>query len=255
VKSIKLYGYATSPYVRKTGCFLYYKEVDFTHVPVNPLKTKATIGHTNGTQVPVLEVDGEWRRESSDHARWLDELFPEKPLCPAEHKEKIEEIDRWISDTYLPSLFRAAIDGGFNKQFVRRAWRLAALVNADTPLPWPVRLIWPLGLKRASFIQHMAQHLDLTESYEDMRVRLFSELVGHIGDGPYMGGLDQPTMLDFAVFPQLVFSYMFGLEENLTAAKYPVIKGWLKRVSEHLPKNPTLAADKMQINSLAEALT
>jgi glutathione S-transferase len=79
----------------------------------------------------------------------------------------------------------------------------------------------------------MAQHMDLTESYEEMRERLFSELVGHIGDGPFMGGLDQPTMLDFAVFPQLVFSYMFGLEEQLSAASYPVLKDWLARVSRH----------------------
>ena len=251
---IKLYGYATSPYVRKTGCFLYYKGIDFTHVPVNPLKPNATIGHTNGTQVPVLEVDGEWRRESSDHARWLDELFPEKPLYPLEHKEKIDEIDRWISDTYLTSMFRAAIDGPFNRQYVARAWRLAAIVSADTPLPLPIRLIWPLGLRRASFIQHMAQHMDLTESFEDMQVRIFSELVAHIGDGPYMGGLDQPTMLDFAVFPQLVFGYLFGLQESLIAAMDPTVKAWLKRVSDHLPKNPTLAADKMQVNSLAEAL-
>ena len=61
-------------------------------------------------------------------------------------------------------------------------------------------------------------------------------------------------MLDFAVFPQLMFSYLFGLEENLSAATDPVIKGWLKRVSEHLPKNPTLAADRMQTHSLSEAL-
>ena len=251
---IKLYGYATSPYVRKTGCFLYYKGIDFTHVPVNPLKPNATIGHTNGTQVPVLEVDGEWRRESSDHARWLDELFPEKPLYPLEHKEKIDEIDRWISGTYLTSLFRMAIDGPFNREFVARAWRLAALVSADTPLPFPVRLIWPLGLRRAKFIQHMAQHMDLAESIEDMQARIFSELVEHIGVGPYMGGLDQPTMLDFAVFPQLVFSYMFGLQDSLTAAADPVAKAWLQRVADHLPENPTLAADKMQIHSLAEAL-
>ena len=255
MKNVKLYGYATSPYVRKTGCFLYYKGVEFTHVPVNPLKPDATIGHTNGTQVPVLEVDGEWRRESSDHARWLDELFPEKPLYPLEHQATIDEIDGWISDTYLTSMFRMAIDGPFNKQFVSRAWRLAAIVNADTPLPFPVRLIWPLGLRRASFIQHMAKHLDLNESYDDMQDRIFSELVGHIGDGPYMGGLDQPTMLDFAVFPQLVFGYMFGLQESLSAAMDPVVKGWLKRVSKHLPENPTLAADNMQVNSLADALT
>ena len=40
MKSINLYGYATSPYVRKTACFLYYKGLDFTHVPVNPFKPK-----------------------------------------------------------------------------------------------------------------------------------------------------------------------------------------------------------------------
>jgi glutathione S-transferase len=252
---VKLFGYATSPYVRKTACFLYYKRIDFSHVPVNPIKPKATIGHTNGTQVPVLEVDGEWKRESSDHALWLDELFPEKPLYPLEHRAKIDEIDRWISDTFLISLFRRAIDGNITTQFLRRAWRLAALVSADTPLPWPVRLIWPVGLRKAPFIQHMGQHMDLTESHEDMQVRIFSELVEHIGEGPYMGELNQPTMLDFAVFPQLVFNYMFGLEEELSAAKHPVIKGWLKRVSQHLPNNPALAADKMQVNSLSEALT
>jgi glutathione S-transferase len=252
---VKLFGYATSPYVRKTACFLYYKGIDFSHVPVNPIKPKATIGQTNGTQVPVLEVDGEWKRESSDHAFWLDELFPEKPLYPLEHRAKIDEIDRWISDTFLISLFRRAIDGNITTQFLRRAWRLAALVSADTPLPWPVRLIWPVGLRKAPFIQHMGQHMDLTESHEDMQVRILSELVEHIGEGPYMGGQNQPTMLDFAVFPQLVFNYMFGLEEELSAAKHPVIKGWLKRVSQHLPNNPALAADKMQVNSLSEALT
>ena len=147
-----------------------------------------------------------------------------------------------------------AIDGPFNREFVARAWRLAALVSADTPLPFPVRLIWPLGLRRASFIQHMAEHMDLSESIEDMQARIFSELVGHIGEGPYMGGLDQPTMLDFAVFPQLVFGYMFGLQESLSAAADPVAKAWLQRVADHLPKNPTLAADKMQVHSLAEGL-
>ena len=100
----------------------------------------------------------------------------------------------------------------------------------------------------------MAQHMDLTESFEDMQVRIFSELVAHIGEGPYMGGLDQPTMLDFAVFPQLVFGYLFGLQESLIAAMDPAVKAWLQRVSDHLPENPTLAADKMQVHSLAEAL-
>jgi hypothetical protein len=45
------------------------------------------------------------------------------------------------------------------------------------------------------------------------------------------------------------------LEEQLSAAAHPVIREWLTRVSEHLPKNPTLAANKMLVHSLPEGLT
>jgi len=255
MQSIKLYGYCTSPYVRKTGCFLYFKGIDFTHIPVNPIDPHATLGDAKGTQVPVLEIGREWRRESSDHARWLDELFPEKPLYPLKHRDKIDEIDRWISDTFLTSIFRGAMgEGDISLQFRFRAWRLAALLSAHTPLPENVRHLWPEQLRKAPFIQHMAKQMDLSESQGDMQIRIFTELLEHLGDGPYMGGLDQPTMLDFAIFPQLVWAYMFGLEEHLSAAGHPIVKAWLRRVFEHLPDNPTLVADKMQVNSLAEAL-
>lgn len=253
--SIKLYGYCTSPYVRKTGCFLYYKGVDFTHIPVDPTDPLATIGHTKKSQVPVLEIDGEWRHESSEHARWLDELFPEKPLYPLEYRAKIDEIDRWISDTFLVSIFRAAIEtGNISQNYRYGAWRMAALVSAHTPLPEVIRHRWPELLREAPFIQHLSGHIDLTESYGAMQMRIFTEMLEHLGDGPYMGGLDQPTMLDLAIFPQIVLGYMFGMEEQLTAAAHPVMKAWLKRVSEHLPDNPTLVADEMQVNSLSDAL-
>jgi len=48
--------------------------------------------------------------------------------------------------------------------------------------------------------------------------------------------------------------YMFGLQEELTVAQHPVMKGWLKRMAQHLPDNPTLIADNMQINTLEEGL-
>lgn len=252
--NVKLFGYATSPYVRKTACFLYYKGVDFEHIPVNPLDPQATIAHTGGTQVPVLEIDGEWRRESSAHALWLDEVFSDKPLCPDKHRETILAIDQWISDHFLTSYFRPAIDSELSLPFRYRGWRLAAIVSAHTPLPEDVRHSWPELLKQAPFIQHMAKQMDLSESLKDMQIRIFSELLQHLGKGPYLGEMNQPTMLDFAVFPQLVFGYMFGLEENLLAATHPDVKSWLKRVTGHLPANPTLAANFLQVNPLAEAL-
>ena len=255
MSAVKLYGYATSPFVRKTGCFLYYKGVDFTHVPVNPVELAETIGFTNGTQVPVLEIDGDWKRESSEHAYWLDEVFPEKPLCPSGHTAKIAEIDEWVSNTFLLSLFHNAIDGEINLDYRFRGWRLAALVSAHTPLPENVRHIWPDGLRLAPFIQEMAPRMDLTESPQEMRTRIGLELAAHIGDGPFIGGIEQPTMLDLAVFPQLIFGYMFGLEERLSAADHPVIRNWLCRVAEYLPSNPTLVADWMQVERLEDALS
>lgn len=250
---VKLYGYATSPFVRKTGCFLYYKNIEFTHIPVDPTNPDATIGFTEKTQVPVLEVDGEWRLESSAHASWLDELFPGKPLFPVGHRTKIEEIDAWINDSFLLSIFRYPIDGEHNLQFRYRGWRLAALLSAHTPLPETVRHQWPDALRQASFIKAMAQHMNLDESIPDMQMRLAGELEAHLGEGPFLGGFDQPTMLDLAVFPQLVWGYMFGLEERLSAAAHPAIKAWLQRVAEHLPGNPTLVADEMMVNSLQSA--
>ena len=56
---IKLYGYATSPYVRKVGCFLYYKQLEFEHVPINPMEAASALEFVGGTQVPVLVIDGE----------------------------------------------------------------------------------------------------------------------------------------------------------------------------------------------------
>ncbi|MEM8773115.1 MAG: glutathione S-transferase family protein [Pseudomonadota bacterium] len=251
---IKLYGYATSPFVRKTACFLYYKDLPFTHVPVNPIDPNATLAHTNGTQVPVLEIDGEWRRESSGHAFWLDERFPEKPLCPPQYRDQILAIDDWINTSFLPSIFRPAIDGEKTLEFRFRFWRLAALVSAHTPMPEEVRHLWPDFVSQAPFIKAMGKGMDLSESQTDMQMRIGAELAEHIGEGPFVGGLQAPTMLDLAIFPQLVFGYMFGLEKTLSAARHPTLKDWMKRVAEHLPPNPTLAVDALQLNTIASGL-
>ncbi|MEO0882266.1 MAG: glutathione S-transferase family protein [Pseudomonadota bacterium] len=252
--NIKLYGYCTSPYVRKTAAFLYYKQLEFEHVPVNPVDPMATLEHTGGTQVPVLEIDGEWRRESSEHAFWLDQLFPQRPLCPAEAADKVKEIDRWVSDTFLRGFFRAAIDAPDTLQFRFRFWRLAQLVSSQTPLPEQVRQMWPDFVRQAPFIKAMADEMDLSESGEAMQARIAMELAGLIGNGPFMGEMPEPTMLDLAVFPQLVFGAMFGLEDGLSAARLPVLKAWIGAVASHLPPNPVLAPDFMVVKQLKDLL-
>ena len=251
---IKLYGYATSPYVRKVGCFLYYKKLEFEHVAINPLEAEERLSFIGGTQVPVLVIDGEARRESSELAFWLDEKFSERPLCPAAHRETILKLDDWISNTFLTSIFRAALDGEMTLQKRYRFWRLAALVSAGSPMPSKICHMWPDFVSTAPFIQEMRKHVNMDESAGEMAARIGMELAAHIGDGSYMGGLSEPSMLDLAVLPQLVFGVLGGLEDGLTAARHPVIKAWIERMMAHLPANPTLVEDYMVVKSVSDAL-
>ena len=92
---IKLYGYSTSPYVRKVACCLYYKQLPFEFVPVNPVDP-SEIAFTGQTQVPVLQIGDEWRIDSTPLALWLDELFPERP-CLARMKRRNKRYWKWTN--------------------------------------------------------------------------------------------------------------------------------------------------------------
>lgn len=251
--TIQLFGYATSPYVRKVGCYLHYKALDFEFVPVNPVAPEETIGFTGGTQVPVLRIDGEWRRESSQLGVWLDERYPDRPLLgrtPTE-RDHILGIDRWIDDQVIPGLvFRITRDGPLTLDFRFRAWRLAALLSAHTPLPEAVRNRWAEVIRSAPFIDRIVDGLDQTESVPDMLARLYTELHTHLGNGPFLGGMSAPSLADLSLFPIVTFGYQVGLADTLPFGDDARLNGWLERVTGQLPENPLLVPDDMIIAHL-----
>lgn len=249
---ITLYGYATSPFVRKVCCYLYYKELSFEFVGVSPVEPYKTIGFTDGTQVPVLKVGDEWRRNSSELGLWLDELFPDKPLLSevAAEREKALGIDAWASEQFIPGMvFRPAVDSELDDAFRKRAWLLADIVSSGAELSDAIKQMWPELIRKAPFIIEMVNMLDREEPLDVMQVRLFLELVDFLGDGPYLGGLKEPSLADFAIYPQIIFPYQVGLLGSLPVAQHPTIGPWLKRVSEHLPANPWCVDEKFIVNS------
>lgn len=247
-QKITLYGYSTSPFVRKTAAFLYYKGIEFTHVPVNPIDPSA-IAHTGQTMVPVLEIDGEWRTESSDHGHWLDDIFPDKALCPPEHSDLIRSLDDWATG-FLHAGFRALIDSELNAAMRARLWRFAEILNADTPIPNEIRSKWPDFVANAPFIKAMADDMDMSESYAAMQMRLAGEFIAHLKDGPFLGGLSEPSMADLAIFPNAAFSYMVGCEDEPAITKLEPLKNWFYAVAEYLPQNPILVQDYLIVNPL-----
>ena len=249
--NIKLYGYSTSPFVRKVGCCLFYKDLPFEFIPVNPMEPKE-IAFTGQTQVPVLQIGNEWRTDSTLLAIWLDELFPEKPLLgktPQERKS-ILAMDSWVTDSLILAGFRSAYEGEMNATFRHRAWRLAAIVTSQTALPDEIRNAWPDLLKTAPFIKHMMCDVDESETLSEMLARVPLQLIENLQGGPFFGGRKEPSLVDFAIFPQVIFMYMVGIDQHLGLTLEPSLNKWLNNMTPLMPKNPLLVPDFMIMNDL-----
>ena len=249
--NIKLYGYSTSPYVRKVGCCLYYKKLPFEFVPVNPIDPRE-IGFSGQAQVPVLQIGDEWRTDSTPLAIWLDELFPEKPLLgnTQQESESILALDSWVTDSLILSFFRYANEGEMNAKFRHSAWRLAAIVSSQTPLSAEIRNAWPDLVKMAPFIKHMMCDVDTSETLSEMQARVPLQLIENLQGGPFFGGRKEPSLVDFAIFPQVVFTYMVGIHQNLMLTHEPSLNNWLNNIKPFMPKNPLLVPDFMIVNEL-----
>ena len=241
MNKIQLYSYPTSPYAQKVACYLYYKNIDFDFIPVNPINNEQ-IKFTNQRQVPVLKIDNEWRKESSELGKWLEALFPQNPILP-EHEQQLKsvlEVDHWISNSLIPSYFRNAVEWQNTWNSITNGWRLARAVSNATPLPFYIRFIWPFAVKRAGFIVDMVHNLNLNESFKDMNHRLQKEFIAHLKNGPFLCGHDQPSLADLSAFPIITSSHFMGMKSKQSLLQHPEIKRWAQRVHNHLPNNPLL---------------
>ena len=98
----------------------------------------------------------------------------------------------------------------------------------------------------------MMCNVDETESVKDMRARVGMQLIQHLESGPFFGGFSEPSLIDLAILPQVIFSYLVGLEDELVLAQIPQMNEWLSKITAYLPDNPLLVPDFMVINPIVD---
>ena len=242
---IILYSYATSPFGMKVKCYLDYKELPYKFVPVDPISKKQIL-FTKQPQIPVLQINEEWRKDSTPLGLWLDERFPEKPLLGDDDKDKkaILKVDDWISQVMIPSRFREAVD--WQSAFVscKNAWRLSRIVNHGTKLPFVLRCMWPLLLRKTAFIKDLAAMTDRQEPLPKMRERICQEFVEHLQGGDFLAAQKSPSLADLSAYPIFISGYLLGMEGDFPFLRYPEILNWMARLQMHLPSNPLLATNQ-----------
>ncbi len=125
---VRLYSYAMSPYAAKVHCFLLYKRIPFECFYINPLRVKRDL--PVGRQIPVVTIGDESRADSTPIGLWLDERFPQLPrLLPetGDQRERLLEIDDWITHCLIPGSFRFFPGEGLNHWL--NGWRLAHVMH------------------------------------------------------------------------------------------------------------------------------
>lgn len=137
---MKIIGSYVSPYVRKVLACMNLKGLAYEIDPITPFFGNDEYGQLSPLRrIPVL-VDGDFSIcDSSVVCAYLDEAYPERPLLPADPKDRAKA--RWLeeyADTRLGDVF---IWGLFYQRIVRPlVWgeptdeeRVAQVLAADIP--------------------------------------------------------------------------------------------------------------------------
>lgn len=113
---IKVHGVALSPFVRKLMLVLEYKGLSYENVSVYPgaddpaFRAMSPLG-----KIPVYEEDGYTLADTSVICRYLDRVYPDKPIYPED--PKLEAQACWLEE-FADSKLIEACAGLFQEHFL-----------------------------------------------------------------------------------------------------------------------------------------
>jgi glutathione S-transferase len=137
----KLYGLALSHPAHAARLMLEHKRIEHDVVDLLPgmHPIQLRLAGFRGTTVPALRIDGRRIEGSRVISRALDEIVPEPPLFPAEHRQAVQAAEEWGERVLQPvprRIFRWAVsrDVELRRWFARElrmpAPNLVAALNA-----------------------------------------------------------------------------------------------------------------------------
>jgi glutathione S-transferase len=194
---MKIYGASLSPFVRKTLLALESKDIPYEQVPVIPLAPPPGFEEISPLKkIPVMEHDGFTVSDSSVICAYLEDVFPEVRLLPADPRERatarfIEEY----SDTRLVEN--------------------AAVFFFE-------RLIKPMFMKQAP------DDARLEDVAANQLPAVLAYLEGIVPDQGFLFGADKPGLADFSIASPLINAQYGGYEVD--GRTYPRLATYFGRV-------------------------
>lgn len=186
---LRLYDNAFSPFARKVRMAMEYKNLQFEVYDGLRKSAHEKLAAANGrVEVPALDHDGVLVVNSADIIDYLDQVFPQKPVLPADAARRVH-ARAWerCCDTVIDAIL---IDISY--------WTWAE--RDDT---------MPAGLR--------------DKAQTDLN-RIYAALERDLASGPWLCG-GEFSIADLALFPHLVSAKPLGV--GFDSARHPRLAGWL----------------------------
>ena len=193
---IDLYQFELSEYCEKVRLILDYKGLEYRKIEVTPGVGQIELFKKSGQrQVPAIEDAGTVVADSTAIAMYLDRQYPEKPIIPADARERglCLMMEEW-ADSSLGIFSRKALYGALSQN---QDLRTSVLPSATPDLikgivgAVPKELLDFLGFG-------VGAGPDEVKSARDILKQNLEALSLLLVDNPYLVG-NTPTLADFAV--------------------------------------------------------
>lgn len=194
--TVKLYQFCISHYSEKARWALDYKGVNYKPINLLPGQHARTITQMTraDSSVPVLDHDGQIVQGSAKIVDYLDQMFPDNPLTPADPilREQALEWEKKLDEQAGP-----AIRTWVYHYFLQRPKVVVPLLAAGTP--FYNRILLSLAFSRVDEI--MRKWMKINQKTADAAQQTLEQLVTELTDiyrqRPYLVG-DRFSRADLA---------------------------------------------------------
>lgn len=241
--SIILYQYEVCPFCCKVKAFLDYHNIPYRTVEVNPL-SKAEIKWSDYKKVPIILLDGSVQMNNSSSiisqlASDVDSVAHDKrskknwlPLKqPSTDKKSSNDIAtwrRWVDEKFVRAItvniYRNAKESFQTFDYITEhgnfswAQRQAARIVGAT-------MMWGISSR-------LKKKYDIHGDVREALYQLAEEWVAGLGDRPFMGQGDEPSLADIEAFG--VMRSIVGTDTFMDLQHNTSIGPWYERMMKHV---------------------
>ncbi len=221
-----LHQFEFSPFCDKVRRVLHYKRRPYETREVPPTETLVRLRRLNPIgKVPVLEHDGNVISDSSEIVRYLDRVFPDPPIFPADPRDRAlaHLIEDWADESlyFFELWLRFGVRENAEEWSRRASHSEPPLIRRATEraLPTVMRnVLRAQGLGRRSaedVLAELERHLDAIETW--------------LGDDEWLVGA-RLSVADVAAYSQLACAGETD-EGASVLSKNPRVLAWMERVN------------------------